>query len=56
MRAATSLSFPAFVRKPKIFGICAKGLRLSAIKFNATGLKPTLFSLYPELSRRLSYQ
>jgi len=30
-----------------------KDLRLSAIKFNATGLKSILFSVYPELSRRL---
>jgi hypothetical protein len=30
-----------------------KGLRLSAIRFNATGLNSILFSVYPELSRRL---
>ena len=44
------------VRKNYILGICAKGLRLSDIKFNATGLKPTLFSVYPELFRILCYQ
>jgi len=33
-----------------------KGLRLSTIKFNATGLKLTLFSVYPRLSGRLCHQ
>jgi hypothetical protein len=44
------------VRKNYIFGICVKGLRLSTIKFNATRMKPTLFSVHPRLSERLCYR